>query len=144
MKQLPHSAPTRGFTLVELLVVVAIIALLASVVMAGMSQAQQKSRDARRLEDINSLSKALLMYQVGKGHFPISIATTTLDGSASVLDELINEKVIPQIPRDPLQVEEYAYTYSTNSLGSVFQLGFCLETNSIRGYEQGCGNTLSQ
>lgn len=134
----------KGFTLIELLVVVTIIVLLASVVIGGMMQAQKKSRDARRLEDLSSLSKALLMYQVGNGHFPLSLATTTIDGSASVLDALIDDKAITSLPQDPLHVEEYAYTYSTNSLGSVFHLGFCLETDSIRGYQQGCGNILSQ
>lgn len=46
---------TRGFTLIEMLVVVAIIGLLASVVIVGLGDARKKARDARRLSEVNSI-----------------------------------------------------------------------------------------
>ncbi len=56
-----------GFTLIELLVVVAIIGLLISVVLASLSTARAKARDARRKEDLVQLRTALQLYWVDNG-----------------------------------------------------------------------------
>ncbi|MDP2593921.1 MAG: type II secretion system protein [bacterium] len=46
---------TRGFTLIELLVVIAIIGLLSSIVLASLSTARDKGRDAAIQSDLNSI-----------------------------------------------------------------------------------------
>ena len=51
-----------GFTLIELMVVVAIIALLSSVAMIAAVNAQSKSRDVRRLSDLTQMNTALGLY----------------------------------------------------------------------------------
>lgn len=56
------SGSKRGFTLIELLVVIAIIGLAAALVLASMSGARKKSRDARRLSDMKQLHNALELY----------------------------------------------------------------------------------
>lgn len=54
-----HQRHSRGFTLIELLVVVAIIGLLSTVVLASLSGARAKSRDARRLSDLKQIATAI-------------------------------------------------------------------------------------
>lgn len=60
-----------GFTLVELLVVIVILGLLATVGIGSFSSAQMKSRDARRKADIKSTQNALEIYFSDKGQYPL-------------------------------------------------------------------------
>lgn len=60
----------RGFTLVELLVAVSIIALLTTIGMIVYSSVQIKARDARRKSDLQSLRLALELYYQKNGQYP--------------------------------------------------------------------------
>jgi type II secretion system protein G len=132
----------RGFTIIELLVVIAIIGILASVILVSLGGTQEKARDARRLEDVKEVQKALALYTIDNGIYPISVSTTTLTGSDSISTTLISGGHMPAIPRDP-STPVYEYTYQSNSLGNYYEIGFCLETANIKNYSEGCGNVLT-
>ncbi len=59
-----------GFTLVELLVVIAIISILTVITVSQFNSARMKSRDVQRKGDLNGVYKALLMYYSDYGRFP--------------------------------------------------------------------------
>lgn len=67
----PPSKRTFGFTLLELLVVMAIIGILAAIGIASFSGVQAKARDARRKSDIESFARALEMFYNDNGRYPI-------------------------------------------------------------------------
>lgn len=129
----------KGFTLIELLVVVALIALLSSVILASLSSVKAKARDARRIQDINTLEKTLAFYNSDNQMYPVSVSTTTLDGTDSVSLALVGAGNISAIPQDPT-APATSYTYSTDVGGTTYMIAFCLETSAIRNYAQGCGN----
>lgn len=75
-----------GFTLVELLVVISIIAILSVIGITVFSGVQKSARDARRRVDINSIANAM---EVNK---------TTADYSVPKTDQFAGGS----IPHDPL------------------------------------------
>jgi prepilin-type N-terminal cleavage/methylation domain-containing protein len=53
---------TRGFTLIEIMIVVAIIALLASIAVPGFFRARKRSQASRVLNDLRSIDSAVDQY----------------------------------------------------------------------------------
>lgn len=67
----------RGFTLVELMVVIVIIGVLVSIGTFAFQSSQKKSRDSRRKSDLNQVTKALEMYNNDVGSYPAGGTTGT-------------------------------------------------------------------
>ncbi len=132
----------RGFTIVELLVSLAIIAMLFSAVLALTGDARQKARDSQRMSDVREISKALALYTVDTGSFPIETTAITITSDDAVSTALEAEGVISETPTDPTHPTT-VYTYQSSSNGDTYIVSFCLETNTIENYSQGCGNTLT-
>ncbi len=65
----------RGFTLLELLIVIAIIGILVSIGVVSYSAAQKKSRDSRRMGDVKAIQNAWEQYYSDNdGAYPGSCA----------------------------------------------------------------------
>ncbi len=62
----------EGFTLIEILVVVAIISVLSAVVVVGLGPARRQGRDARRIMDLKQVQVALELYYNAYGQYPAS------------------------------------------------------------------------
>lgn len=64
------TAKSRGFTIVELLIVIVVIGILAGLVVVTYNGIQQKARDTERKTDINALHGQLEAYQAQNGKYP--------------------------------------------------------------------------
>lgn len=59
-----------GFTLIEIMVVVVIIAILASIIVPNVVGRAEEARIAKTKADIRTLESALAMYRLDNGHYP--------------------------------------------------------------------------
>lgn len=69
-----------GFTLIELMVVVSIIGLLASILLSAFTYARASARDATRVAFVSEMKKALELYYSDHGYYP-KISYVTADGT---------------------------------------------------------------
>ncbi|TSD03148.1 MAG: putative General secretion pathway protein GspG [Parcubacteria group bacterium Athens0714_16] len=136
------STNKKGFTILELMVSVAIIAILTSIILVTISGIKERSRDVRRLSDVNEIQKALNLYFSSHNIFPVFPVEINITGDDAFSEILISEKNMPAVPTDPLPTYG-AYTYQSNSGGTNYSLGFCMETNTVSKYLKGCTNTLT-
>ena len=60
----------RGFTIVELLIVIVVIAILAAVTITAFNGVQSRSRDTARIAKIKSIAKAIELYKIDTGRYP--------------------------------------------------------------------------
>jgi type IV pilus assembly protein PilA len=60
----------KGFTIVELLIVIVVIGILAALVLNTFSGAQKRARDTERVGDINALATQLEVYYNDQGAYP--------------------------------------------------------------------------
>jgi prepilin-type N-terminal cleavage/methylation domain-containing protein len=134
----------KGFTLIEILIVVAIIAILASIVLVGLGPTQQSGRDARRLSDLHEVQNGIELYYNSCGYYPGTDTQTPCTGYhpitagtsgaypvlASELEQFTSLGV-NSVPDDPTAGQHY--TYSAVPGGSSYILSAKLENanNSV-------------
>jgi len=72
-----HARRRGGFTLVEIMIVVAIIALLASIAVPGFLRARKRSQASRVINDLRLLDSAVDQYAIENNKLSGSTATFT-------------------------------------------------------------------
>ena len=80
---------TQGFTLVELLVVLAILGSLVAIAVPQLQKAPIRAKEATLREDLFTFRSCLDQYYADKGHYPETLQT------------LVTDKYIRKIPVDP-------------------------------------------
>jgi len=80
----------KGFTLIELMVVVTIIGILAGVAISNVKWAQQRARESALRHDLFEMRKAIDDYYADKQKYPDSLAT------------LKSERYLRNVPKDPI------------------------------------------
>ncbi len=85
-----------GFTLVEVLVVISIIALLASLAIVSLNNARQKARDVRRLTDMQQMHTAMELFFAEYKGYPRSQAAFVSQGLVPKI--VLSRPAAPQPP----------------------------------------------
>jgi type II secretion system protein G len=104
----------KGFTLIELLVVLAIIGILAAMIIASLSGARARARDATRKSDLRQVKTALEQYyqdQSPEGYYP---ASTAIDFTDAGFSGALTPTYIKSLPTDPKNSAPYVYKYQSS------------------------------
>jgi len=103
----------KGFTIVELLIVIVVIAILAAISIVAYNGIQQRGRDARRASDIGNIEKAIRRWSIETGQnfsaMPVGGGSVTAQGwynsnysTASVKEILVNAGYLTNSVDDPI------------------------------------------
>lgn len=132
----------KGFTLIEMLVVISIIGILATLIAANLNSARSRARDAERKSDLKNIETALRIYYNDKAAYPANDGSNHMKACDPATSSCVwgNEWNIGTIiymqtlPKDPLSpTQEYRYTMGTVANPAdtdSYILQACLENKS--------------
>ncbi len=133
--------PKKAFTLIEILIVVAVIGILAVLAMTNWKGQLNKAKDTQRKKDLNRLRTAFEEYYNDHNCYPPSDILNNCGGSE--LQPYLNS-----IPCDPETHTPYYYVFDENnpSCGQEFRILTTLRNNNDQAIkklgcdpESGCG-----
>lgn len=132
---------SKGFTLIELVVVMGIIAILTGLVTFNFQQARGRARDIQRKNDLKAMQKALELYKGDQDPqaYPAGggVIHSTLSATLGATDNYL--KNLPVDPRESASDGSWVdYTYTRIS-ATEYTMTACLENVS----DSACGATCS-
>ena len=107
----------NGFTIVELLIVIVVIAILAAITIVAFNGIQQRSRDSSRGSAVTTLQKALALYHADHGEYPDACNSFTTGCNTTLLSSYLVPEYIASIPRDPTSGRSIDYVISGTAQG---------------------------
>ena len=128
----------KSFTLIELLIVIAIVGVLTSLIIPIVGNTRAKARDAKRMEDLRQFQLALEMYYSDNNHYPIweeggglsEPANPLITGTTSSPSFFTSQYMAkPTGLKDPLP-SKYVYYYQSDATGSLYKGAAYMETSS--------------
>jgi len=82
-------AAQRGFTLIELIIVIALIGILATMVLPNLRETPQRAREAVLKADLHTFRDVIDQFFADRGHYPED------------LTDLVNKGYLRAMPEDP-------------------------------------------
>jgi len=122
-----------GFTIIELIVVVAIIAILSSLTILNFNKARQNSRDSSRVQALKQIQLALGTYYERTGVYPLNELDDEIllrcSTDSDFLEDLISAGLFAKIEKDPLNKDPHKFAYALSLNKDKYILTAVLENN---------------
>jgi len=126
----------KGFSLIEIMVVLAIMGLLAAIVAPNVIGALQKGKGQKVRADFTTLETALKMYKMDNGFYPTTDqgleALVTAPSGSPEPRSYPSEGYMPRLPQDPWKGE---YVYQSPGDGRPYDV-YTLGSDGLEGGEE--------
>ena len=116
----------KGFTLIELMVTMGIIAVLAGMAVFNFNQSRVRARDVQRKNDMSQLQKAFELYKNDNRSYPLA----TVIPLEVPQQTLLTSAYIKFLFHDPREAEWETYKYWVASDRKTYYLMTCLENSA--------------
>ena len=143
-KQKRNNRQLFGFTIIELLIVIAIIGILSVMGLIQIGDANESARDARRIGDLSQMRAALALYFFDNDHYPEPInsidgpnagpdkSTDGVDGTVfSDTDNPLVPSYLSMSVEDPISSARYYYYYDTDETTLHDRYELCFNKESV-------------
>ncbi len=121
MKKIIGSA-RHGFTLMEILIAIAIIAVLTAIGIVSYASINRNARNAKRKSDVGQIQSALELYRSDFGYYP-AVNVSGMEAAEALEDNADFLTYLSAVPVDPKQV---SYTYQALNENDGQYYGYCL------------------
>ena len=128
----------KGFTLMEILIAIAIIAILTAIGIVSYGSINRGARNAKRKSDIGQIQSALELYRSDFGYYP-AINVSNLDDATNLENNADFITYLTVVPTDP---RDNAYLYQAMSLNGGQYYGYCV-ASMLEPSELGVDTTCS-
>ena len=116
----------KGFSLIEMLVVISLVGILMTISLIAFSQVKKNARDNKRKADLEQIRSSLEIYRTDCKTYP---QTLSFGGNLTGAEtNCLGEEYLALVPNDPLS-PTYAYSYLRSSANNYFLCAY-LETGS--------------
>lgn len=125
-----HFPLQKGFTLVEMLIVIGMVGVLASVVLVGLNPLDQlrKANDTDRKKDLSEFQKALELYYEDNNRYPASSPDfKVMNGTTTLAWGVAWNPYMKALPKDPVNARNYVYYSPASSNGQTYYVYASLE-----------------
>ncbi len=114
----------KGFTLIELMVVIAIIAILSAIALPSIDKIRARSRDSKRVAELSQIRLALEHYFNVNNKYPVNINSDSVNSPS-----FLTTGIMSSVPTDPSSGTYYYASYCPGggSSASGYHLGAKLE-----------------
>lgn len=120
----------------ELLIVIVVIGILATISIVAYTGIQQTARDSSRTTAVRQIQRALEAYRAEHGSYPPTVSTGTnipagfigawsssyhysVDTRSNWLQTLVDAKTVSSVPKDPINNNDHYFAYyASNSIGA--------------------------
>ncbi len=135
--------PKRGFSLIELLVVISIMAILGSLALTAFSTARKEARDTQRKNELTQYKTALESYYVASSGYPVYSSNPAISNQFQGIFDQNSSFIQTYMAGTTLQgvnaSDNYLYYYLSD--GTIYKLWGKMELND---YFEICSNGKSQ
>ena len=108
-----RTSSDRGFTLIEMMIVIVVIAILIGALLPQFRGAQDEASEQRARSELRTLATAVESYYIHNSNtLPANLAALTS----------VNPRIVSRVPNDPFRSGSNAYTYATDANGVYYAI----------------------